>query len=155
MYTQASGHATSAGGTGLTTAEMQDPNTFISAGWDFVDEIDNGVQDMWRLCNEGVEYPQLNWQYPLGDFGCPDGVEINDLVVLCNQWLLPVLSADVAPDEPDGFVDFLDWAVFANAWQSTCEPPSANWNPKCDIAPAGGDGLVNIDDLTVFVSQWL
>jgi hypothetical protein len=62
---------------------------------------------------------------------------------------------DISPDGGDGFVDFSDWAVFANAWESTGDPPSANWNPKCDIAPTGGDDIVNMYDLKVFVSQWL
>ena len=65
------------------------------------------------------------------------------------------LTADMAPYGGDGSVNFLDWAVFANAWQSTGEPPSANWNPECDIAPAEGNGVVDMNDLAVFVSQWL
>jgi hypothetical protein len=138
-----------------TTAEMQTESTFTDAGWDFIGETANGPNDVWEIC-EGTNYPKLTWQIPLpGDFVCPDGVETNDLGVLCEQWLLPVLPADMAGGEVDGFVDFLDWAVFANAWQSTSEPLSANWNPKCDIAPAGGNGIVDIDDLTVFVNQWL
>jgi hypothetical protein len=31
---------------------------------------------------------------------------------------LEELSADVWPDGGDGFVGFLDWAVFADGWQS-------------------------------------
>ena len=80
---------------------------------------------------------------------------MNDLAVFVEQWLLEKLSADISPDGGDGFVDFSDWAVFANAWQSTSEPPSDNWNPKCDISPAGGDGIVDMEDLAVFVNQWL
>jgi len=71
------------------------------------------------------------------------------------EYQLCELTADVSPDEGNGIVNFSDWAVFANAWQSTSNPPSANWNPKCDIAPEGGDGIVDMDDLKVFVSQWL
>jgi len=146
--TQTSNCSSSAGGTGKTTAEMQTESTFTGAGWDFATPI-------WKIC-EGTNYPKLAWQIPLsGDFVCPDGVEMNDLAVLVEQWLLEKLSADISPNGGDGFVDFADWAVFANAWQSTSAPPSANWNPKCDIAPAGGNGIVDMDDLTVFVNQWL
>ena len=89
-----------------------------------------------------------------GDFEPDCDVDFDDLAVLCDQWLLAELSADVAPiDEGDNFVDFFDWAVFANAWQST--PSSPNWNPKCDIAPEEGDDIVDIGDLAVFMYQWL
>jgi hypothetical protein len=63
------------------------------------------------------------------------------------------LPADVWPNEGDGIVNLHDWAVFANAWQSTQSSP--NWNPKCDIAPPGGDGDVNCVDLLSFTEQWL
>lgn len=150
---------------GESTVNMQTASTFTNAGWDFVDEIDNGVQDIWRLCNEGAEYPQLNWQFLLGDFVCPDGVEINDLAALIEQWLLEKLSADVAPDGGDGFVDFLDWAVFANGWQSTTDINDLavfieqwlQFSAYCaDIAPApDGDGIVNMLDFAVLADNWL
>ena len=44
----------------------------------------------------------------------------------------------------DGDVDFFDWVVFANAWQSTGDPPSANWNPQCDISSEGVNGVIDI-----------
>ena len=53
--TQTSGQTTSAGGMGLTTAEMQDPKTFIDAGWDFK------PHDVWVSPDEG-SYPILWWQ---------------------------------------------------------------------------------------------
>ena len=46
------------GGTGLTTAEMQTASTFLEAGWDFVDEADNGTDDIWWIL-EGQGYPRL------------------------------------------------------------------------------------------------
>jgi hypothetical protein len=142
------GSGSSAGVTGKTTEQMQTETTFTDAGWDFSAPV-------WKIC-EGTNHPRLVWQEQvLGDFICPYGVEMNDLIVLCEQWLLPVLSADIAGSEGDGFVDFSDWTVFANAWQSTSEPPSANWNPKCDIAPEGGDGIVDMGDLIGLMSQWL
>jgi hypothetical protein len=58
---QASGRATSAGGTGKSTAQMQTAATFLSAGWDFVDETTNGTQDIWRIL-EGRDYPRLRWE---------------------------------------------------------------------------------------------
>jgi len=58
--TQSSGQAASAGGTGMTTAQMQDPNTFMAAGWDFVDQPD-GPHDIWAE-PPGGGYPILWWQ---------------------------------------------------------------------------------------------
>jgi len=66
---ETSGQTNSAGGTGLTTAEMQDPNTFIAAGWDFVNCPD-GPHDVWAQSLEGHGYPVLYWQLPAG-FGLP------------------------------------------------------------------------------------
>jgi hypothetical protein len=59
---QTSGQATSDGGTGKTTAEMHDPNTFRAAGWDFVGQAD-GPDDIWAE-PEGGGYPILCWQLP-------------------------------------------------------------------------------------------
>jgi len=58
---ETSGQSSSAGGTGLTTAEMQTARTFIDAGWDFVDETDNGTEDIWWII-EGRDYPRLWWE---------------------------------------------------------------------------------------------
>ena len=50
---ETSGSIVSDGGTALTSAEMQDPNTFLAAGWDF--------EDTWIIC-EGRTYPHLRWE---------------------------------------------------------------------------------------------
>jgi hypothetical protein len=59
--TQTSGIATSCGGTGQTTAEMQTAKTFTDAGWDFVGETANGTADIWWI-DEGKDYPRLWWE---------------------------------------------------------------------------------------------
>jgi hypothetical protein len=59
---ESSGQTTSAGGTGKTTAEMQDQGTFMDAGWDFVGEPD-GPHDVWAE-PVGGGYPILCWQLP-------------------------------------------------------------------------------------------
>ncbi len=46
---------------GVTTVQMQTANTFLEAGWDFVDEIENGVEDIWWI-DEGLDYPRLWWE---------------------------------------------------------------------------------------------
>jgi hypothetical protein len=61
--TQTSGQATSAGGTGKTTAEMQMQSTFTDAGWDFEGETTNGTNDTWKMdgCSND-RYPLFQWQ---------------------------------------------------------------------------------------------
>jgi hypothetical protein len=58
--TQTSGQETSDGGEGKTTAEMQMESTFTDAGWDFIDETENGTEDIWWIL-EGQDYPRLWW----------------------------------------------------------------------------------------------
>jgi hypothetical protein len=59
---ETSAQTTSAcGGTGLTTVEMQITSTFLDAGWDFVDETENGTEDIWWIL-EGQDYPHLWWE---------------------------------------------------------------------------------------------
>jgi hypothetical protein len=57
---EASGWAESAGGTGLTTAQMQDAATFLAAGWDWVGERANGLVDPWFIPESGG-YPRLTF----------------------------------------------------------------------------------------------
>ncbi|GAG07989.1 unnamed protein product, partial [marine sediment metagenome] len=57
---ETSGQTTSDGGAGKTTAEMQNPNTFMDAGWDFVDKSD-GPSDIWAE-PVGGGYPIFCWQ---------------------------------------------------------------------------------------------
>ena len=57
---ETSRRATSAGGIGKTTAEMQDPNTFMAAGWDFAGKPDAPTY-IW-VEPVGTGYPILWWQ---------------------------------------------------------------------------------------------
>jgi len=54
--TQTSGQATSAGGTGRTTTQMQSLATFTAAGWDIDDA--GGTGKVWRIY-DGQSYPLL------------------------------------------------------------------------------------------------
>lgn len=62
---EASGRATSHGGMGKTTAQMQIADTFLEAGWDVVDESANGTEDIWWIL-EGRDYPRLWWEMTEG-----------------------------------------------------------------------------------------
>ena len=97
--------------TGQTTASMQMAGTYQVQGWNFV--------NIWRIC-ENMNYPRLKIQpAPVGDFACPEGTEITDLMILAEEWLHLVQSqvADIAPQgAPDGKVNLLDFALFAENW---------------------------------------
>jgi hypothetical protein len=58
---ETSGQAGSAGGVGLATAQMQTIDTYAGAGWDFVGESWNGVEDFWTI-EERSGYPRLAWE---------------------------------------------------------------------------------------------
>jgi hypothetical protein len=59
---ETSGQETSAGGTGKSSAEMRDPNTFRAAGWDFFGATD-GPSEVWTT-DPTTGYPILWWQVP-------------------------------------------------------------------------------------------
>jgi len=117
---QTSGQASSVGGTGKTTAEMQTISTFTDAGWDFVDESVNGTEDIWSIC-EGTNYPRLTWQIPAGDFVCPDGITIEDFVFFIEHWLddncnLSNDFCDGTDLDKSGIVDAADFEILVENW---------------------------------------
>lgn len=61
---ETSGQATSDGGTGKTTAEMQDVATFSGAAWNVIAVANPSTRNLvyiWNIVN-GVTYPFLSWQ---------------------------------------------------------------------------------------------
>jgi hypothetical protein len=151
-------------GTPLTNTQMKLQASFL--GWDFIGETANGTNDFWWLCNEGLEYPRLWFQYLPGDMACPGVVGIEDLAVLCEQWLMNEIPADLAPLGGDGTVDFADFAVFANQWGVTkgindLPDFTEQWLkvgiPRCsaDIYPVpDGDRIVDFADFAVMANNW-
>lgn len=55
---QTSGQSTSAEGMGLTTAQMQNMQTYENAGWDWVGTMEDGTSEVWQM-PEGGGYPVL------------------------------------------------------------------------------------------------
>jgi hypothetical protein len=66
---QTTGRTTSNGGTGLLTVDMQNKQTYLTAGWDFAFETENGDESIWYILPD--QYPQLSWKngnrYEAGD----------------------------------------------------------------------------------------
>lgn len=109
---ETSGQATSAGGTGSTTAEMKSIDTYLTRNWNFA--------VTWAIC-EGVSYPILFWQIPVGDLRCPDGVDFTDFAWFAANWRhgdCGVLnySCDGADLDGAGQVDPRDLALFSANW---------------------------------------
>ncbi|MEN6307613.1 MAG: GLUG motif-containing protein [Anaerohalosphaeraceae bacterium] len=123
---QTSGQTMSAEGEGKTNSQMQTLTTFTSAGWDFT--------TTWAIC-EGTNYPRFLWQIPAGDFVCPDGVFIEDLLYLSSRWLESSLEAYASADRTgDGKVNLDDYALLAEQWMSGVElMPSMTYKVgECD-----------------------
>lgn len=73
---------------------------------------------------------------------------------LAFERILPQLIGDIAPEGGDGIVNFMDFAVLADAWLAT--PTSGNWNPKANIAPRyTPDSVIDILDLSEMAQYWL
>lgn len=60
---ETTGQTESAAGIGLTMSEMHTASTFFDAGWDFIGETANGVEDIWWILG-GQDYPRLFWELP-------------------------------------------------------------------------------------------
>jgi hypothetical protein len=118
---ETSGQKTSAGGTGRTSAQMKNISTYTSAGWDFVGESTNGTADTWRMCANDVDYPRLSWENSQGgDFDCPNGVDLNDLLYLSARWLGTTPTKVGAADATfDGKVNLADFAILSENWLQT------------------------------------
>ncbi len=102
-----------------STVEMQTQGTFTDAGWDFFDETVNGSDDTWRMCVDGVEYPQLWWDFTAGDFACPDGVTFIDFAVFSEAWLTSAGQPSYNEDYDlvdDDIINLADLQVFAENW---------------------------------------
>jgi hypothetical protein len=145
---------------GLPKTEMQIPSTFIESGWDFVGETQNGFVDIWRMCQNGVDYPRLKWEFnEFGDLTCPDGVDFFDYSVLAYEWQLKKLQQDY---NHDGGIDFKDFSSYASGWGgdyskllSFCSLWLSRSATGADIAPIPGDEIVDWQDLFLLCENWL
>ncbi|AQQ08782.1 hypothetical protein L21SP3_00572 [Sedimentisphaera cyanobacteriorum] len=57
----------SPGATGLSDAEMKNEANFTAAGWDYIDETENGEEDYWYTAESG--YPEFTWTIFSGGAG--------------------------------------------------------------------------------------
>ncbi|MDH4201698.1 MAG: hypothetical protein OEV87_02255 [Phycisphaerae bacterium] len=93
-----------------------------------------------------------NWNHKCDlDPSINDLINIDDVVVMMNQWLMTGVSLE-ADINGDGIVNLVDYAAFSLAWRSG--PEDSDWNLKCNLAPSI-NYLINIHDMFVMMSQWL
>jgi len=78
---ETSRQTTSAHGEARTTAEMQTIETFLDAGWDFVDETENGSNDVWTMPER--DYPRLAWELLVADDVV---IEVDDVVLVVDDF---------------------------------------------------------------------
>ncbi|MBN1817496.1 MAG: hypothetical protein JW828_09045 [Sedimentisphaerales bacterium] len=115
---ETSGILVSSMGMGRTTAQMQTLSTFLVYDWDFTGESINGTTDTWRMCADGVDYPRLSLEFShMGDFECPDGIGLEDLLCLASRWLAntPETIGSADPNS-DNKVDLSDLEYLSKYW---------------------------------------
>ena len=105
---------------GKTTSQMQDTNTFLNLGWDFISEENNGTDNIWRLCTGSTEYPALAWQSTTGDFICSDGVGLSDFIFFLSYWLetdcINSNNCSATDLDESGSVNLNDFVIFTQYW---------------------------------------
>jgi len=114
---ETSSWTTSDGGQGLTTAEMQDMDTFTSAGWDF--DYDDGDDADWFIQIE--EYPILVWQISPADIYTDGRNDFRDFAVFAQFWMRDDCAiynyyCDWADMDFNGYVDIDDLMILIDYW---------------------------------------
>jgi hypothetical protein len=115
---ETSGQSESHHGSGKTTAEMKNADTFV--GWSLSEGGASGEDYKWTIC-EGTNYPRLSWQVPAADIACPDGVTEKDFSLFAQHWWSSGCTAlndycGGADLDRSGQVDGMDFAIFADEW---------------------------------------
>lgn len=99
------------GGIGLPTVAMQDINTYLAAGWDFVDETENGTEDIWAMPGPEPNYPVFALSLAdLDDSGSDPNAVDSGMVA---HWPFDETSGDIAEDivgDHNGVVTGALWA---------------------------------------------
>ncbi len=105
------------GVTGKTTAEMQDINTFTSAGWDF-DYTDGDKADWFMQIDE---YPILTWQISPADIYTDGRNNFRDFTIFAQYWMREDCAiynyyCDWADLDFSGSVDIDDLIILMSYW---------------------------------------
>jgi len=77
--------------------------------------------------------------------------DMGGIIITNGGNLIQVTSFAPGDFNENNQVDFLDFAIFGNAWRS--QPGDDNWNDRCNISETA-DNVINELDLTVFCENW-
>jgi hypothetical protein len=66
--------------------------------------------------NSSIYWVDIRALFPAPDFSRNGKVDFEDLKILDAYWLTDEPSIDIAPEEPDEIINFLDFAVLAQHW---------------------------------------
>ncbi len=105
----ASGQENGVIATELRSFQMFSKAPYLEAGWDFINETDNGNNDYWKSPTKS--YPILSWQdYTIGTA---------DLIAFADNWLTDSLDPNVVyPVDfwQDSRIDMKDFSMLAKSW---------------------------------------
>ena len=106
---------------GKTDEQMRIESTFTDAGWDFVDEEDNGTDGIWQIESDGADYPRFWWQLlSMVNLSGSLGVDELDIAFFGYRWLFEDCDLDDdcqgADIDGSGKVDLVDWCCLAENW---------------------------------------
>ena len=144
--TQTSGVTSSAGGTGLTTAQMKKYLTYFEATWDFIGETENGSNNIWGIDESGITnggYPFLFWE------GYTQKVYPSVITLNASN----ITQTGATGNGKYNLLGYPEATVFGICW-STNSNPTINDNVKSDIVPSADSSfttlLNNLSPYTIY-----
>jgi hypothetical protein len=136
---------------------MQTASTFLGAGWDFVDETENGTEDIWNIF-EGVDYPKLAWQLSISadhpDYS--EWVEVGEPICWCYRRQCHGDADRKSQGKHTYWVSTDDLDILIAAWNKPLE--SLSGNHICADFDHKAQGKkqyrVSTNDLDILIANW-
>ncbi|NHB69041.1 MBG domain-containing protein [Perlabentimonas gracilis] len=138
----------SAGGTGKTTAEMNNIATFLNGGWDFKGL---GAEDIWNIGNDrNIGYPYLNWRYPTDD-----AISIEILPSAVIEGVMEVTHSSAVFNVDVTNIGNPQGTLFGVCWSSSNTEPTTDDEHKYSTEEfALGKYTVNAEDLSPLTTYY-
>ncbi len=100
-------------------SQMQTMEYWAVTGWDFLGNSADGTEDIWRMCQDGVDFPRLWWQFALGDIAGDDSVDLMDFATLGRNWHTNEFDTGFyknADINNNGTIDISDLIILFEHW---------------------------------------